>query len=353
MNATEASRARWQRLVDAGLVDAPMPAPADVQAPWYVAALVGFAAWLAALFLMVFLAIAIGDFVKRPAGAIGVGAVVVAIAAFALRRSGERTFVSQLALAFSLAGQGLVLAGLLLAGVREIAASLAIFALVETALVVLVPHAAHRLLAAMAATASLAVASAWLGFDPVFLPVALAAFVAVQRGVLGVSRHEAALRPVAYGIAVAMLIAWGMSVELRGLLSGVGNAGYAQLPAIMPFALAAVCAAAGAVLARESGGARRTVVAAAFALAIVALAAKAVPAVAVALVILLFAYASSQHALFGIGAIGLVAALAHHYWRLDATLLAKSASLNVLGVTLAVGYVAVRRWPGRRALDAA
>jgi hypothetical protein len=351
MNAIEAGRERWQRLVEAGIVDAPMPAHADSPAPWYVAALVGFAAWLAALFLMVFLAIAIGDVVKRAAGAIGVGAGVVAIAAFVLRRAGERTFVSQLALAFSLAGQGLVLAGLLFAGGRNLGASLAIFALVEIALVVVVPHAAHRLLATLAAALALGFAVAWLGLDALFLPAALAAFVAAQRGVVVASPRESLLRPVAYGIALALLAAWIVSAELRGML--VDGAPDARVATFAVLVLAAVCAGAGAVLARECGGERRTIVAAAFALAIVAVSAKAVPAVAAALVILLYARAAGQHALFGIGAIGLVAALAHHYWRLDTTLLAKSASLAILGVVLAIGCLAVRRWPGRRPADAA
>jgi hypothetical protein len=353
MNAIEASRERWQRLVDAGIVDGPMPAHSDVPAPWYVAALVGVAAWLAALFLMVFLAIAIGDFVKQAAGAIAVGAIVTGIAAFVLRRAGERTFVSQLALAFSLAGQGLVLAGVVFAGGRNVGASAAIFALVEIALVVIVPHAAHRLLATVAAALSLGFAAGWLGLDPLFLPAALAAFVLVQRGVVAASRHEATLRPVAYGIALALLAAWVVTAELRGLLVDAGSRPAERLATVATFALAIVCAAAGAMLARECGAERRTMMAAAFALAVVALAAKAVPAVAVALVILLYAYAGGQHAMFGLGALGLVAALAHHYWRLDTTLLAKAASLAALGVTLAIGCLAVRRWPGRKAHDAA
>jgi MFS family permease len=76
----------------------------SVPQPWYVRAMVGFGAWLAASLLIVFIA---GLSLAAAEGGILLVGLVFLVAAVALRRKLDNDFSNQLALATGLAGQGL------------------------------------------------------------------------------------------------------------------------------------------------------------------------------------------------------------------------------------------------------
>ena len=76
--------------------------------------------------------------------------------------------------------------------------------------------------------------------------------------------------------------------------------------------------------------------------AAIALAAQPVPGLVVALVVLLVAFHEGSRALMGVAVAGMIGALVHHYYALDATLLAKSAALLATGVVVLVAGIAVR-----------
>src|SRR5918999_2379167 len=83
---------------------------ADTTPPWYARVIAGFGAWVATGCLIGFLVIV--DVVDDEAGAIVVGALLLAAGVFARRQAEPRPdFVRQLSLAVSLAGQVLVVVG--------------------------------------------------------------------------------------------------------------------------------------------------------------------------------------------------------------------------------------------------
>src|SRR4029453_18711042 len=55
----------WERLTTAGIAYGPLPAEAGDRSPWYVRGMVGVAAWLAALFLLAFLGIALSGVLRN------------------------------------------------------------------------------------------------------------------------------------------------------------------------------------------------------------------------------------------------------------------------------------------------
>jgi uncharacterized membrane protein len=64
---------------------------------------------------------------------------------------------------------------------------------------------------------------------------------------------------------------------------------------------------------------------------------------------LLMAFAAGQRALLGLASIALVTALAHHYYRLDATLLQKSAGLAAIAaISLGARFAMLRRYREQR-----
>jgi len=307
---------------------------------------VGAAAWLAALFLLFFLGVALEDIVKRSGGAIAIGLVVVVASIIVLRWAGERLFVSQLALAFSLAGQALVLVGLLMNDARPDALNWSLFAVLELALVAAVAHPGHRVLATLGAALSLLMALHTTSTATLFLPLVLAAFVAVQSRVLAAAPPHSLWTSLATGLALALLGAM-VYAGLPELWTQVKPAPWhAALRTFAAALLVAACAVAAGLLVRDAGVRLRSHagVGAVLALAGLATAAYPVPAVAAALVMLLMAFTAGQRALLGLAVLALLVALAHHYYGLDATLLQKSAGLAAIAVVLLGTRFAIPRW---------
>ncbi|MGD8567910.1 MAG: DUF4401 domain-containing protein [Gammaproteobacteria bacterium] len=121
--------------------------------PWYVRVMVGFSAWLAAWMLIGFVVGA--AMVESEAATLVIGAMLVVGAAFA-RRVSDNDFMTQMALAASLAGEALVVFGI--ARLTEsFEASLFCFMVMEISLVVFYPDTVHRFLSCFS------VFGAWAG----------------------------------------------------------------------------------------------------------------------------------------------------------------------------------------------
>lgn len=104
MSARE--QALWARLRATGIV-AGEP-PADDDTPWYLAALAGVSAWLAAILLGAFFLTLFDDLWWTPALAFPIGAGCCVFALLVLRSVRGREFFEQFAIAASLAGQFLI-----------------------------------------------------------------------------------------------------------------------------------------------------------------------------------------------------------------------------------------------------
>ena len=91
-------------LRERGLIAADAAPPPDgSDRPWFISLLMGIAGWVAGLFVLVFLAIALDLDQHRQIAAAGVVLLAVAWALYAIDRG--KVFVDQLALALSIAGQ--------------------------------------------------------------------------------------------------------------------------------------------------------------------------------------------------------------------------------------------------------
>ncbi len=126
----------------------------QVERPWYISFILGASGWLAGIFLLIFVGLL---FYKEHSPSIMLFACVVLTAsAWGLYKADpEGAFVSQLALALSVAGQILLVIGV--AQLRDGYAWPAFAAmLVEILFVFIMPNALHRMLSALFACAALA-----------------------------------------------------------------------------------------------------------------------------------------------------------------------------------------------------
>lgn len=344
-----AAAAWWDDLVRAGLVRGAMPPAAPDGVPWYVATMVGTAAWIAALFLLGFIGAALASIIRDAGSALAVGAMltIAAVASLRLHRGG--LFFRQLAVAVSLAGQALVLFGLTDQHWRE-PLSWAGVALFEGALVAATPEPAHRVLAALAGLVALRIAMITAGLSWLAAPLLVAFMLGLHLACVRMPRREALWSPLwaAVGLVVLALLPltlvdsvfwYGKHAEVAPSLAQAGTA-------LVGIAWLAVVAAA----VRTAGIAlrpRAIVLIAAGAL-IVAACAWRIPMVVVALALLLVAFAGGRPVLAGIAVLAVLAALAHGYYSLQASLLAKAGALAATGAVLLLASASVRfvREPG-------
>lgn len=323
----------WVRAWRGDEEDHPASAPEGGR-PWYVSVLLGVGGWFGALFLLVFVALAIFSAGENAAKAVIAGAVLVASAWGLYRAAGESPFTSQLALALSLAGQCLLLFGIgdMLVGGRNGSAGIAHLALaaavLQVAMIAIMPSTLHR------------------GMSTLFACMAWAIFVRY-----GLWDDVAVLRPAraaavaAPGLALAgWLLAW---LPVAGLLARLVSKapawrGTGREPIARPVAAGLVAALALATLLSEpleaiafllspGGGAHGGLALWPFLSAIAALGA------------LVAAFALGHRGLMALCIAAALLHLSHFYYAMGATLLVKSATMIVMGAALTWGAWALKR----------
>ena len=344
--------ALWVRLRDAGLVTGAAPAAAPESGTWYIRAMVGAAAWIAAVFLLVFVGLGLHELVRTSGAAMIAGLIACAIAATMLRMA-NGTFVEQLGLALSLTGQALFALGALgllrghgLPGAAE-TFTIAAF---EALLVIVVPGFVHRVFCTLAAAFALCYALEAAGLGRLGLPLLTALFVGVALDDARLARFPRSWPPVGIGLALAIIAVQlaQIGVDELGLWrprrdAPVLGRWYADgaMGAVFFGAVTWIVAKAGVDQRAPAGIAALT---GAFALAIAAV---WIPGLAAGLLIVLVGFATGQRPLTGLGIIALLAALSRYYYTLSTTLLVKSAALFATAALLLVlGFVLHRAAEG-------
>ncbi len=208
--------ALWQQLVEAGLVTGELPPPVPPGPAWYVTALLGFAAWVAALFLTVVIVLLFHA--QQSVGFAGV--LACALGLVLLRQSGA--FITQLGLAASIAGQAGMFFGAisLFNDFRPGAAAMAVILIVPS---LLTTNAFYR--AWCTAASIILLASALDLWAPLTIGLAAALLTAVFVAMPSIPRAYG------YGAAVALVAIDAFSIYGRyphpyaayagGLLAGI------------------------------------------------------------------------------------------------------------------------------------
>jgi Domain of unknown function (DUF4401) len=235
--------------------------------PWYIGLLLGTAGWFAGIFALLFIFMALSLIhVQSPDVGLGlvIGFVLLASAWGLFRIDHEGAFVSQLALALSIAGQFLMVLVIHEAFLKgnESVSTIAIVALiVQVPLVFVMPNRLHRTMSTLFACAAWALAVRFILWDgpgsgsygAAPSPIALAGFVIVWLpiGALlrGLIRSEPAwmaagrqdlVRPVATGLIVGLASGTLLSYPLQSF-TWLSHAPPENWLALLPL-LSALCA---------------------------------------------------------------------------------------------------------------
>ena len=342
MNAP--SETLWQHLVDAGVASGELPPAAPVQDPWYIRAMLGFAGWFGALFLLGFVGAAMAFVFRSESAALAVG-LMCCVAAYAIFRTArDNDFLSQFGLALSFAGQVMFVFGLS-KWFRADAASFALFvAAFEALLAFVLVNTVHRVWSSLAASFALSYALAKLGVFGM-APALIAAWLAAiwlheplwaQRGELW--------RPIGYGLALSLVNADAIPLLGHDMMWLGARAAPALPPWIGPLLTGALWVSVTFHLRgrHQVSASSRTGVATLIAVGAIAVAARDAPGVTAALLVMTLGYAVGARALLGIGVIALLVWLSRYYYSLQLTLLAKSGVLAVTGSVLIVLWFGIR-----------
>lgn len=350
MSASIRETRLWARLREAGQATGDVPAQVDT--PWYVALLSGVAAWMAAVFALIFVIDGFDQIWDQPWRAFIPGAVCAIVALGLLRRAGRRVFAEQLGTATSLAGQLLMGLGLTEGARRGVfvnAQWLSMLAVSAIALLLYVPgrQPLHRFLCGSIFAVGLL--SAFTADFPPMRPFAgpLLSWLALATWWRSEAHDRAApvLSPLAWALSLVALPAMGFIdldarhfEDLGAWAPWLRPLGDALLLPLLPMCLLWL-------LRRQADVAPRTRTRTALiALScVLALACWRAPGVTLATTLALVGFALHRPVLLVVGLVGIGAYLLRFYFQLDTTLLEKSGWLLAAGAFLLLARAAARR----------
>ncbi|WP_349918393.1 DUF4401 domain-containing protein [Aeromonas veronii] len=223
----------WQRLQAAQLVEG--GAPRDEQPHWSSRFLLGVVGWLAALFLLFFLFMALESWIQEANHALATGAVLM-VAALGLNRSASRgpqasDLRDQFVLALALAADAWLLYGLLDRLDLDSAPLWFGLTLLALAIAALFEHWLVRLFHSFAAAILLALGLACLGLQLLALPLVMAALAACWLQAERDPRRHQLYESLTLGLALSLLVLGRLHHPLwEGGASVLDELGGSRLP---------------------------------------------------------------------------------------------------------------------------
>lgn len=335
----------WGQLQQAGVVDGAMPEMAEAESPWYVRVMLGFSGWIAALFLLGFVAIGMEFIIDSEIASIIAGLVALA-AAYALLAAEKNDFVQQFGLAVSFAGQALVLFGLAELTDWQWSQIWWLVALLQVVIALLMPNFVQRLVAAYVAVYAFSAAMGYHGFMVSVLVTLIVALI--WQNEFTWARWGRWLRPIGYGMTLALVYLEG---PVLFYFLGFWYPMDGEITRVIPYwvgdlmmGLLLIAVVARLISPNDAPWTSRTKVGALLAATVVAGVSLEMPGVAVGFVVVLLGFSNGNRILVGLGIASLLFYLSAYYYTLQTTLLVKSELLLATGAVLLLARWAVLRW---------
>jgi hypothetical protein len=322
----------------------------NVQMPWFIRALAGLGAWLASLFLVLFLAL----FVPNQRGPVPlIVSIVIITVAVLMRRKSNHVFATQFTLSAGLAGQGFFILGVGNLTREETLVALATF-LLQGALIFISPDILQRFLSSLFASLALVYlvheTLPTVAMDLTLVGLtALAHVLLLQQGNWQGRDGGERVPPLAFGLTTALFSLLLLRTWFHDAYVKRPHEGNLELPAgVLTLGVAAVTLYSAWRVMEEArsgppGATEGTILAALFLLALVTL---DTPGVIAALGMLMLGFHRRTAVLLGMAVLFVLVFGVSHYYDLKVSLLAKSLSLMGSGLLmLGARVVLLRRLP--------
>lgn len=195
----------FETLSTAGVCAMPQPDKSEKETPWYISVLMGFCGWLASLFLLGFMALALGAMIES-----GIASSIVGLAllggAFTLQKNANSEFLSQFSLAISVAGQGLLAVAIFLHLEFDIQAQWIVFAFIQMAVALIMPNRINRFMSALFSVICISIALHESGVASLFTPLMMLLVAYLWLNEFTLSSKLAATRAIIYGLTIGLVL---------------------------------------------------------------------------------------------------------------------------------------------------
>lgn len=349
---TRVEDALLERLRDGDVALLPVTQASGPEAPWFVKLLLAIAGWLAAAFMLGFLALGVAPLIESSVASFGLGLLMLT-AAYGLLRIPRNDFVEHLALTFSLVGQ-LLIAWVIVSILEGVAAGLWWSLLgLQALLALIMPNSVHRVFSAFAASLALHIALAESGAPYITAGLVLLALTWVWLNEFRWPRQLRRLQSLGYGLVLGLLAIQYLARFGQPWLDwgepGGGTQGLA-FDWLGPWVAEALSAVALLLLLRHlfqrsghnAGGAIS--LGAYGGVVLLFLASLQAYGLTQGAVVLALGFAIGNRLLMGLGVVSLLFSVSSYYYLLDVTLLTKAQTLLLLGVLLLAMRWLLRRW---------
>lgn len=328
----------WESLFNKGLVVGSSPEKTELDSPWYVKALLAFSGWLAALFLLGFLAVVFQSLLDNSLACFIVGGLMIG-AAFHLLNTLKSEFIEHLGLAASLAGQALVVIAVFKIAEPSEVKSWILIAALQIFLALIMPNFVHRVFSSFFSALSFSIALTLMGVPYLFGGILMLISAWIWLNEFDYPQQHKMLKAIGYGLVLSLIQLKGSVLFFDGGMTWLSDAistkswlkpwtGDAlecgvmlyvvwqllkkyKVPAFEPIAIMALLSSAVLCIASlEAGG------------------------ITVGMMIILLGFVGSNRVLLGLGIVSLLFYISSYYYLLDATLIEKSQTLVVIGIVL-------------------
>lgn len=323
----------------------PAAVPALPDSTWYINLLLGLMGWVGGVLIVGSFAVAIGGLLREKVVMLAFAGIFITAAWACYRTLRNNVFMTQFALAASMAGQFLFLFGI---GENDARREVAIYvALLQIALVCVMPNFLHRFLSTCFAVIAIWFASAGrqdflpsLTAAPTWLLVTVAlgfVLLAARESAWMAAGKRALAEPVMLALGVMLLMAGTPQVALLGRV--------ATAPTLLLAGLLVVVLV-GWVLWQTQVLPLQQRIAAALGTALVAMVCWRAPGVIACVLVMLVAFSRGRRVLLCAAMLATAIYLGELYYQLGQTLAEKSLALALTGAALLVLRFALKKfWP--------
>lgn len=331
----------WTLLANARLVSGSEPAAGELDSPWYINVLMGFLGWLAALFLLGFVGFGVFKVIESKTASFIVGGLMIA-GGYLLLRKYQTVFAEYFSLAISLAGQALVLWGLLESSGPESSVFWLTMMALQILLAALMPGTVHRVFSTYFGCFAFIAFLILSGLQHIGASTILFCAAWLWLSEFRYIQYMPQIRSIGYGLVLGL-------ISIKGALITPASSGiwwgYNRQPDIwiQPWVGQLL---SGLVLfyltwrlLHQSASSmsklpKRFIIAIYLAATLIAITSFEAPGIIIGIAILLLGFAGSNRVLIGLGSASLLLYISAYYYQLHNTLLDKSVSLLTLGIIL-------------------
>lgn len=328
----------WEKMHRANLTKGKPPIAGTIESPWYVKVLLAFSGWLAAIFLLGFIGVGFEFVFKNSIAAFIVGILMIG-GAFAILHTLKNEFLEHLALAGSLAGQALVVFAIFDVANHNERVVWLLVTLLELPLAIIMPSFVHRVFSSFVAAFAFSLTMTYNGWPYLVSGMIMLLAAMCWFNEFRYPKHMRKIRAIGYGLVLALILLKGGALFGYRTIDWRTSQTPPELwtrPWLGEVLTAAVTLFVVWYLLKRYGRSisERLSITTLLATLILCAVSLKVQGITVGIVIMLLGFAGSNRVLFGLGILSLLFYISSYYYLLDATLLAKSLNLLIVGLVL-------------------